>query len=75
MDACPEHLECWLRDVRADYLEPPLLEEPRERALSSPDVQDLRAGVSGEQYVEQKALSELVPGADEVRRRAPRVWC
>ena len=68
-----QHLDGLWRDVGARHVEPPLEQAPGHRPLAGARVEHTRAGVRGEEQVEQQALAELVPRPDEVRRGSPPV--
>ena len=61
------------RDVGADDVVSPRLEQARERSLTCTDVQDAPARDSREKQVEEKLFSQLMTLSDEIGRRHPPV--
>jgi hypothetical protein len=61
------------RDVRAYDFEAPLLEQPRERSLPRPRVEDRAPRGGRQEELQKELLTQLMPRADEVRCRSPLV--
>jgi hypothetical protein len=59
------------RDIAADDVETAVLEQSRERPASGAGVEDRPARPSSEQQVEEEALSQFVPRAEEVVSVSP----